>query len=224
VRSLKCLAKEMLAEGASRPVSSQRLCIAPRLPDPFVTPHRRISAHLTAGFFFGPTMPRPPLAMEVTEAIPPSIEPFQRLWAAVIEMQVRDAMRSRRLHLWGSTTVKRHTAMHWLMNESRDFSMVCDMAGLEPAAVRARTGKMFGTDTQEREPTPLLVRNYAALTAALVDNRFRSSKSFLKLSRPRIRRYTAVKMVSSSTGSMTSFNLDIVCTVPKIAKRISITA
>jgi hypothetical protein len=82
-------------------------------------------------------MPSTPTALIATEQTPAATEPFQRLWAAVIETQIRDALRTKRDQSWGFMVAKRNSALHWLMKNNRDFITVCDLAGLEPGVVRA---------------------------------------------------------------------------------------
>jgi hypothetical protein len=53
-----------------------------------------------------------------------------KLWRAVINMAISDAL-NKRLNAWD-----RRAALHWLWRDNVDFFVVCDLAGVEPEAIR----------------------------------------------------------------------------------------
>lgn len=57
------------------------------------------------------------------------------LWKAVLLQQVMDAKsrsgKAEKRHY-------RHAAEHWLFDDKRDFNMVCELAGLDPASTRRK--------------------------------------------------------------------------------------
>ena len=58
---------------------------------------------------------------------------MQRLWKAVILTAFQDAMRTSQKPI---LQLEKRQAIHWLLRNKKDFTMVCDHANLEPRFVR----------------------------------------------------------------------------------------
>lgn len=58
------------------------------------------------------------------------------LWLAVINITIEDAIHGPSLEFGIARKRKRQEARDWLTRDSRDFHLVCQMAGVEPPAVR----------------------------------------------------------------------------------------
>ena len=75
--------------------------------------------------------------------------PKEQLWHAVIDRALQDATSclrpGRRFAQHGSNTGNSdvHHARSWFRRPSRDFTMVCDFAGLDPDVVRRRALKLI---------------------------------------------------------------------------------
>lgn len=63
------------------------------------------------------------------------------LWAAVLELAIRDATNKRPRYAGGDSNAVRNSAIRWLMSESLEpssFRWVCGLFDLCPAVVRRR--------------------------------------------------------------------------------------
>ena len=77
--------------------------------------------------------------------------PEERLWRAVIDLAFRDAVEGPRVW-YGARTQQQFEALSarmqdearsWLLSGSRDFVMVCDLAGRDPAEVREKAERLL---------------------------------------------------------------------------------
>lgn len=59
--------------------------------------------------------------------------PQERLWRAVIAMQITDAVSKKQT---GDAPILRHYALAWLRGDSEDFNIVSYMAGYDPGYLR----------------------------------------------------------------------------------------
>ena len=62
------------------------------------------------------------------------MDEYQSLWQAVIRQQFADMANQNHKE---DSEILRSQARHWLLNDRRDFNMVCELAGLHPERVRA---------------------------------------------------------------------------------------
>ena len=60
-------------------------------------------------------------------------ECYTELWRAVIRQQFADMANQNRKE---DSEILRSQARHWLLHDWRDFSLVCEMAGVNPERVR----------------------------------------------------------------------------------------
>lgn len=77
----------------------------------------------------------------------------ERLWRAVIDLAFRDAVELPKV--WFGTRCVEHAMRHrhrlqqeardWLLNNNRDFVIVCDLAGRDPSEVRCQARKLMGS-------------------------------------------------------------------------------
>jgi hypothetical protein len=67
------------------------------------------------------------------------MEKYQSLWQAVIRQQFADMANQNRKE---DAEILRSQARHWLLNDRRDFAMVCEMAGWHPEKVRVYAKQM----------------------------------------------------------------------------------
>jgi hypothetical protein len=66
-------------------------------------------------------------------------DPYIRLWQAVIQQQFADMRNQNKKE---DCEILRSQARHWLLEDHRDFSTVCDLAGWHPEKVRAYAQQM----------------------------------------------------------------------------------
>ena len=77
--------------------------------------------------------------------------PEERLWRAVIDLAFRDAVEGPRV--WHSARTReqfealsgraQEDAQRWLLSGSRDFVMVCDLAGRDPVEVKEKAERLL---------------------------------------------------------------------------------
>jgi hypothetical protein len=65
----------------------------------------------------------------------------KKLWTEVIRMAISDAM-NKQLNVW-----ERRNAINWLCRDNIDFFIVCDLAGLEPEAIKKGFLKLINKKT-----------------------------------------------------------------------------
>jgi hypothetical protein len=61
------------------------------------------------------------------------MDEYQSLWQAVIRQQFADMANQ---NCKEDSEILRSQARHWLLNDRRDFTAVCELAGLHPEKVR----------------------------------------------------------------------------------------
>jgi hypothetical protein len=66
-------------------------------------------------------------------------DPYIRLWQAVIQQQFADMRNQNHKE---DAAILRSQARHWLLEDCRDFTMACELAGLHPEKVRAYAQQM----------------------------------------------------------------------------------
>ncbi len=71
------------------------------------------------------------------------------LWRAVITQALMDASNDSRK---SEARRSRDDALKWLLNNDRDFEVVCDNAGFEPGYVRKRAKEALARDCEWRLP------------------------------------------------------------------------
>jgi hypothetical protein len=64
---------------------------------------------------------------------------YTELWRAVIRQQFADMANQNRKE---DAEILRSQARHWLLEDHRDFSTVCELAGLHPDKVRTYAQQM----------------------------------------------------------------------------------
>ena len=66
-------------------------------------------------------------------------DPYIRLWQAVIQQQFADMRDQNKKE---DCEILRSQARHWLLQDRRDFSLVCELAGVNPERVRVYAQQM----------------------------------------------------------------------------------
>lgn len=74
-----------------------------------------------------------------------------RLWRAVLAQAVQDAKSKRTKQEYGYI---RHTAVSWLLDNTADFNMVCDLAGLDASSTRRRILQAQGIESPRIHSRP----------------------------------------------------------------------
>lgn len=64
--------------------------------------------------------------------------PEASLWCGVILMAINDALGRGYRNNPRERQLNRSTAANWLLSDRRDFRLVCDLAGLDPLALRTK--------------------------------------------------------------------------------------